>query len=87
MPLKSGSQKYQWIEQRAKPFIVQLIHNLEVKPDAEVKMTAGGKPVLVEWKQGKGSVAVFLGMKAGKGFLYTDHPDWSKLVGQICKGE
>ena len=87
MPLKSTARKFQWIEQRAKSFIVRLIHDLKVKPGAEVKLTAGGKPVLVEWKNGKGSVAVFLGMKAGKGFLYTDHPDWSKLVGQICKGE
>ena len=87
MPLKSVCRKYQWIEKGAKPFIVQLIHNLEVKPEAEVKLTAGGKPILVEWKIGKGSVAVFLGMKAGKGFLFTDHPDWGKLVCQINKGE
>ncbi len=85
-PLKSSAQEYAWINSSA-PFYVRYCHDLKIKKNAVVKLTAGGKPMLTEWQCGKGSVAVFLGKKAGYGKLFTDHPQWFKLASQICKGK
>ena len=86
MPLKSKDAAYNWLGS-AKPFNVKYCHDLKVKKNAAVKLEANGKPMLVEWKCGKGSVAVFLGKKAGYAPLFTDNPQWFKLAAQICKGK
>ncbi|MBR1965860.1 MAG: hypothetical protein IKA22_04545 [Lentisphaeria bacterium] len=83
--INSRAKEYDWINSAA-PFNVRYFHDLKLKKNAVVKMTAGGKPMLVEWQCGKGSVAVFLGKKAGYGKLFTDNPQWLKLAAQICKG-
>ncbi|MBQ7206246.1 MAG: hypothetical protein IJS01_00455 [Lentisphaeria bacterium] len=84
--LRSVGPEYAWIDAE-KPFDVVYYHDLKLKKDAAVKLTAGGKPMLVERRAGLGSVAVFLGMKAGYGKLFTDHPRWFKLASQICRGK
>jgi hypothetical protein len=86
MPLKSKDAAYNSLGS-AKPFNVKYCHDLKVKKNAAVKLEADGKPMLVEWKCGKGSVAVFLGKKAGYAPLFTDNPQWFKLAAQICKGK
>ena len=85
-PIKSSAKEYDWIN-TAPPFNVRYYHNLKIKKNAIVKLASGGKPMLVEWQCGKGSVAVFLGKKAGYGKLFTDNPQWFKLASQICKGK
>ncbi len=84
--IKSLVPEYDWIASE-KPFNVAYFHDLKVKKDAVVKLSAEGRPMLVEWKCGKGTVAVFLGKKAGRGELFTDNPNWFRLAAQICKGE
>ena len=84
--LKSVSPEYAWIDAE-KSFDVVYYHDLKLKKDAVVKLTAGGKPMLVERRAGRGSVAVFLGKKAGYGKLFTDHFLWFKLAAQICRGK
>ena len=84
--LKSLDKDYDWIKS-AEAFNVRYYHDLKVRKNAVVKLEADGKPMLVEWQCGKGSVAVFLGKKAGYGKLYTDNPQWFKLASQICKGK
>ena len=84
--LKSLDKNYDWIKS-AEAFNVRYYHDLKVRKNAVVKLEADGKPMLVEWQCGKGSVAVFLGKKAGYGKLYTDNPQWFKLASQICKGK
>jgi uncharacterized membrane protein len=83
--INSRAKEYDWINSAA-PFNVRYFHDLKLKKNAVVKMTADGKPMLVEWKYGEGSVAVFLGKKAGYGKLFSDNPQWLKLAAQICKG-
>ena len=84
--IKSNSAEYNWINTNA-PFNVRYYHDLKLKKNAVVKLAADGKPMLVEWQCGKGSVAVFLGKKAGYGKLFSDNPQWLKLAAQICKGK
>ncbi|MBQ9501109.1 MAG: hypothetical protein IJU70_03020 [Lentisphaeria bacterium] len=86
VPLKSNAPEYGWINS-CKSFGVMYYHDLKLKKGAVVKLAADGKPMLVEWPCGKGSVAVFLGKKAGRGELFTDNPQWYKLASQICKGK
>ena len=83
--LGSRAQEYDWLGSE-RPFNVAYYHNLRVRKDAQVKLEADGKPILVEWQCGEGTVAVFLAMKAGRGELFTDNPQWFRLAAQICKG-
>jgi uncharacterized membrane protein len=82
--IKSCHADYDWLN-KTEPFNVRFYHDLNVKKNAVVKLTADQKPILVEWQCGKGSVAVFLGKKSGYGTLFTDHTQWKKLAAQICK--
>lgn len=84
--LKSVAQEYNWLNS-APEFQVKYFHDLELKKNAIVKLSCEGKPMLVEWQCGKGSVAVFLAKKAGHGKLFTDNLQWYKLASQICKGK
>lgn len=86
VPIRSRDAEYEWMKS-GKPFNVMYYHDLKLKKGAVVKLTADGKPMLVERPCGKGSVAVFLGKKAGRGELFTDNPQWYKLASQICKGK
>jgi uncharacterized membrane protein len=58
-----------------------------VKPGAQVPLTAGGKPFLVEGTYGKGRVACVLGTTAGVapagGELFSDAPEWPGMLGRI----
>ena len=83
--IKSLVHEYNWLASE-KPFNVAYFHDLKVKKNAVVKLAADGKPMLVEWHCDKGTVAVFLGKKAGRGELFTDNPNWFRLAAQICKG-
>ena len=77
--------EYNWLNS-GKPFNVAYYHNLKIRKNALVKLEADGKPILVEWQCGEGTVAVFLAMKAGRGELFTDNHQWLRLAAQICKG-
>lgn len=84
--IRNLDAEYNWINS-AEPFNVRYFHDLKVRKNASVKLAVNGKPILVEWKYEKGSVSVFLGKKAGYGKLFSDNPQWFKLVTQICKGK
>ena len=64
---------------------VYYLHNVRGKPGAEVCMTAGGRPVLVAWKHGRGKVAVLavtvLGKSTRKGDIeFWNWPYWNLLM-------
>ena len=84
--IRSNVGEYNWVNS-GEAFNVRYYHDLKLKKNANVKLAANGKPMLVEWQCGKGSVAVFLGKKAGYGKLFTDNSQWFKLASQICKGK
>ncbi len=62
-------------------------HGLELRKEAYVLLRADGEPLLVEWKVGEGTVAVFLGMTCGPAAeypsLFWKCPGWQILAAQI----
>jgi len=78
--------RFSKIDWSAQP-CVYYYHDLPLKQDASVLLRAGGKPLLVSKKYGKGEVVVFLGTVCGSA---TEQPpvfwkwkNWDKLVVEI----
>jgi len=70
---------------------VHAYHDIEVSEGAEVLVTAGGEPILVRRRLGRGEVIAFLGFSGGpspKGYWNQDAwPTWMLRVGIGMPGE
>ena len=81
------SQHFSNIDWKEKP-CVYYRHDLVPTEDAQVLLKAGGYPLLISKKYGKGEVVVFLGTVCGPA---TEQPtvfwkwkNWSRLAAMIC---
>lgn len=82
-PVDSQFSKIDW---SAKP-CVYYYHDLTLKKDASVLLRAGGKPLLVSGKYGKGEVVVFLGTVCGPASepppAFWKWKNWPALAAEI----
>jgi len=62
------------------------IQDVIVRPEAQVTMTAGDKPFWIQWRKGKGVVAVMTGLCYGEGFRnlcpFWEWPGWPNWFGK-----
>lgn len=64
------------------------VQDVAVRPEAQVTIRAGGKPFWIQWKRGKGIVAVLSGVCYGEApegmTLFTDWSGWPRwLAGKL----
>ena len=84
-PVSDEMKKLDW---KIKPSVIY-IHDLKPKKDAEVILKAGGHPLLVRQKLGKGEIIVFLGTTCGAlpkkppNPLFWKWNQWAKMVDSI----
>ncbi len=68
--------------------VLRYIHDLELKKDAQVFMTAGGKPLLICTQKGQGRTAAFAGTamgEAAKGNGIWESKEWPNAMAAILK--
>lgn len=90
LPVEPSSLQFSNIDWKEKP-CVYYRHDLVPVKDAEVLLKAGGYPLLISKKCGKGKIVVFLGTVCGP---ETEQPpvfwkwkNWTELVAMICQNK
>ncbi|MHB9140078.1 MAG: hypothetical protein ACYC4Q_11810, partial [Victivallaceae bacterium] len=90
LTIEPEAPQFKKLDWSGKP-CVYYYHDLALKKDAAVLLRAGGKPLLVSKKYGKGEVVVFLGTVCGPA---TEQPpafwkwkDWPELAAMICRNK
>jgi uncharacterized membrane protein len=82
-PVASLAQKIDW----TKPPVVLWQHVIKAKPDATVRLTAGGHPVILTRPYGKGQVCFVAAAPLGDAppgeTAFWDWPQWPKLMGAL----
>jgi hypothetical protein len=71
-------------------FVLHYLHVAQPREGATVRAWAGERPVLVDWKKGRGSVVVFLGAPMGERqdneIPFWEAPEWPLMLGRALLG-